>query len=357
MMFFRQIFRRITAILFFVPSWFLFGSPLKQDEEILFFPTSARELGDEQWDVPVLAWVYEMENGTISHEIGRKLIGEILEFADVSEAQTHSALFKERIKWFLVDNERNKVLKIGGDDQTQQSPRSLANGHIKFATQITSNAQAGTWIDIPVNVPDTDQRRFAAKTQLIPRKGVSVISDIDDTVKISEVIDKQALIQHVFFKDYEATTDMPQFYAELAKQGHYFHYISASPWQLYPNLKPFMEQHYPKGSYSFRHFRATDSSFIAFLRSSMNYKIEAISNIIRRYPEHAFILVGDSGEKDPEVYAQIYRQFPNNIKQILIREVSGSDLGDARKAQAFEGIPRHIWEFFDTPRMFSYPLN
>lgn len=353
MVFLKNIVRRIIALLVFVPSWFLYGSPLKQDEDILFFPTNARQLNDEQWEVPVHAWIYEMEEGTVSRKIGRKLIGEILEFADVTEEQTHSEVFKERIKWFLVDNERNKVIQLGVDKEREQSPRSVANGHIKFATQITSNDQAGTWVDIPVIVPETDKRSFAAQTQLIPRKGMSVISDIDDTVKVSEVINKKALIQHVFFKDYEATKGMPAFYAELAKQGHYFHYISASPWQLYPSLKPFMEQHYPKGCYSLRHFRAKDSSFIAFLRSSMNYKIEAISNIIERYPEHEFILIGDSGEKDPEVYAQIYRKFPKNIKQILIRKVAGSDLMDERKAQTFEGFPEHIWQFFETPEMLK----
>ncbi|CAA6815018.1 MAG: Unknown protein [uncultured Thiotrichaceae bacterium] len=353
MMFLRNIFRRLFAVLFFVPSWFLYGSSLKKDEEILFFPTNAKLLSDEQWEVSVHAWIYEMEKGTVSRDIGRKLIGEILEFVDVTEAQTQSALFKERIKWFLVDNERNKVINMGVDGQSQQSPRSVANGHIKFSTQVTAKDQVGTWIDIPVNMPAADKRSFAAETQLIPRRGTSVISDIDDTVKISEVMNKKALIQHVFFKDYETTEGMPAFYAELAEQGYYFHYISASPWQLYPSLKPFMEQHYPKGAYSLRHFRVTDSSFIAFMRSSMNYKIKAISNIIQRYPEHRFILIGDSGEKDPEVYAQIYRKFPNNIKKILIRKVAGSALSDARKEHIFEGIPEHRWQFFDTPNMLE----
>lgn len=349
MMFLRRILRRLVGLLGFVPSWFLYGSPLKADEEILFFPSNARQLSDGQWEVPVHAWIYETEESAVSRKIARKLIRELLEFSDVSLKQTHSGLFKTRIKWFLVDNERNKVIHFRLGEKYQRSSRSHANGHLKLTLSLHLDDQPGTWVDIPMSLSKTDHRLFVAKTQLIPRRGVSVISDIDDTVKVSHVINKKALIQHVFFKNYEVTEGMPAFYAELARQGAYFHYVSASPWQLYPSLRLFMEEHYPKGCYSLRHFRAIDKSFIAFIRSSMNYKIKAISHIIQRYPEHAFILIGDSGEKDPEVYAQIYRKFPENIQQILIREVADSDRSSERKKRAFENVPEKMWQFFETP--------
>ena len=136
---------------------------------------------------------------------------------------------------------------------------------------------------------------------------------------------------------------MPEYYKRLEKQGAYFHYVSASPWQIYPSLKPFMDKHYPTGSYSLRDFRLKDSSLLTFLKSSKEYKLEQIRSILQKYPEHQFILIGDSGEHDPEVYAQIYQEFAKNIERILIRAVPKSDLSKARFKAIFSEIPSQLW--------------
>lgn len=345
----KHLLHKLRTLFLFIPSWFLYGSALKLDEDIIFFPTNASQNNDGNWQVPVHAWVYESEENTLSRGISRGIIRELLELTDITEEQAHSEVFKQRIKWFLVDNERNKKISMNISGTTVSSARSSANGHILFDVGYASTAKAGSWVKLPIQMPAGDSRIFAAESQLIPPKGLSVISDIDDTIKISEVIDKEALIEHVFFKEYVTTPGTAEFYAELQKQGAYFHYISASPWQLYPSLKPFMEANYPKGGFSLRYFRATDRSLIRFIKSSMNYKIQTISSIIKRYPEHEFILIGDSGEKDPEVYAQIYQQYPQNIKKILIRNLQGSDLSPNRKAQVFGDIPDGKWTFYDVP--------
>ena len=343
----KQLLNKLRTLLLFVPSWFLQGSPLKPDEEVIFFPTAASQTSEGHWQVPIHAWIYELEKRALSRELGRHIIRELLELTDLTEEQGHSEVFKQRINWFLVYNERNKRITLQLGDKTVQSSRSEANGHITFNIDYPTTMKPGTWVKLPLATPAGDNRLFEAETQLIPKQGLSVISDIDDTIKISGVIDKRALIEHVFFKDYEVTPGMPRFYRELEEQGAYFHYISASPWQLYPSLKRFMAAHYPKGSFSLRHFRVTDSSFIRFFRSSMGYKIDTIGTIIERYPLHEFILIGDSGENDPEVYAAIFRRYPQNIKRILIREVEGSDTSPERKKQTFAQVPDSKWDFYD----------
>ena len=110
-----------------------------------------------------------------------------------------------------------------------------------------------------------------------------------------------------------------------------------------------MDKHYPKGTITLRDFRLKDSSLFAFLQPSTIYKIGQIKSIIERYPQHQFILIGDSGEHDPDVYAEIYKQFPNSIKSIQIRAVDGSDLSDARFTETFKAIPRSLWQVFKTP--------
>ena len=343
----KRLLNKLRTLVLFVPSWFLHGSPLKPDEDVIFFPTAASQTSEGQWQVPIHAWIYESEEHALSRELSRQIIKQLLEYTELTAAQYHSEVFKQRINWFLVDNERNKRITLQVGDKTVQSARSEANGHITFNIDYPTTTKPGTWVRLPLVTPASDERMFEAEIQLITEQGLSVISDIDDTIKISEVIDKRALIEHVFFKDYEVTPGMPKFYRELEEQGAYFHYISASPWQLYPSLKRFMDAHYPKGSISLRHFRVTDSSFIRFFRSSMDYKINTIGDIIERYPQHEFMLIGDSGENDPEVYATIFRRYPQNIKKILIRIVNGSDTSPERKKQAFAHVPDSKWAFRD----------
>ena len=345
-------FSRVLRLIFLgvagLPSWFLYGSPLKLDEEVILFPTSANLNNEGKWEVPIHAWVFELEENSISRKLGHEAIGEILECFDVTEEQTNSETFRQRLKWFLVDNERNKRLTLSLNKQKHITPRTSANGHVDFTVTL-KNASTNSCLNYAVETPANDPRIFSGESQLIPPTGLSVISDIDDTIKVSEVLDKEALIQNIFFKKYVTTAGMPEYFKHLSKQGAFFHYVSASPWQLYPSLKPFMDQHYPKGTFSLRHFRITDSSFIKFFLSSQDYKIKTIRNIIRRYPQHQFILVGDSGEKDPEIYAQIYVEFPDNIQNILIRKVSDSDLSDDRMSNIFNHVPKEKWRLFDRP--------
>jgi len=344
----KRLLRIAPSLLLKAPSLLLHGSPLKPDEELIFFPTSATLNDNEEWEVPVHAWLYELDKNSLIRMISVEAVSEILEFMDVTEEQTKLPIFKERIKWFLVDNESNKRVNIKLSDQVHTSPRSGLNGHSLFDIS-TKTGTAGDWVKMPVQMPDGDNREFFAETQLIPRQGLSVISDIDDTLKPSNVLDKKALIQNVFFKDYHAVEGMPAFFQWLSNKGAYFHYLSSSPWQMYPLLNPLLEQYYPKGTLNLRNFNPTNRSFFKFFGSSEVYKISKAMHIVSRYPGHQFILIGDSGEKDPEVYARIYREYPHNIKQILIRAVEGSNLHRKRFAEVFADVPDDKWKVFSEP--------
>jgi len=226
---------------------------------------------------------------------------------------------------------------------------SASNGHATTVVKLqpSKNIKIGDWLQ--TKVEDKFKRDFSGEVQLIPQTGLSIISDIDDTIKDSNVLDKKELIKNTFVEPYKTTEGFPEYYKMLHQQGVYFHYISASPWQLYPSIKSFMKVNYPKGSFSLRNFRLKDSSFIKFLQSSAKYKITQIRNIIKRYPKHQFILIGDSGEHDPEVYAEIYQQFPDNIKSIQIRAVNGSDLTEVRFNALYQLAPKTFWKVFPRP--------
>ena len=331
------------------PYHLVVGSPLKADEQVLFFPSSASQLAEGLWQVPLHHWVFEKEQNSIGRKFSQAIFSELIEGFDVSEEKANSTLFRDRLAWFLVDNERNKKINIELTDQKHELQLTEANGHGLSDIKFNSKAQAGSWVSYKLLNQGEVKNDFSGELQLIPETGVTVISDIDDTIKISNVLDKKALIRNTFVEPYKVAEGMPAYYQSLDKQGTYFHYVSASPWQVYPSLKPFMDSHYPKGTVSLRYFRLTDSSLINFLQPSTEYKIAQIKKIIQRYPKHQFILIGDSGEHDPEVYASIYRQFSDSIKSIQIRAITGSDLSDKRFSDDFKGIPKSVWEVFGVP--------
>ena len=329
--------------------------PLKPEEDVIIFPVSAEITEKGAWKFPLHHWIFETQTESISRKIGQKAIGESLEFAGLNNEDTESDVFKERLKWFLVDNLgwkslSVKVTKINPDDSVTLTTTDF-NGHAYTDVYLALKKQmlARSWVSIDVDTVEGDSRKISGEVQLIPANGISVISDIDDTIKISEVLDKQKLLKNVFVKPYEAPAGMPALYKRLEERGAFFHYISASPWQLYPSLQPFMQAHYPKGSMMLRHFRLKDTSFFQFLSSSADYKIEKISEVITRYPKHRFLLIGDSGEHDPEVYAEVYKRFPENIDEIWIRKVENSNVSEQRLNTSFADIPPTVWKIFDNP--------
>nr|MCU0874068.1 App1 family protein [Pirellulaceae bacterium] len=193
-----------------------------------------------------------------------------------------------------------------------------------------------------------DDRTFAGRVQWITPEGRSIISDIDDTIKISNVQDRQALVANTFLREFRAVPGMAPLYRKWADAGAAFHYVSGSPWQLHELLADFCRSEgFPAGSFHMKLFRLKDSSALSFFGSQEGYKTEVIEKILADFPHRNFTLVGDSGEQDPEVYAAVARKHPGQIQQILIRNVGGRGSEPARFQKAFEKIPADSWRVFE----------
>jgi len=316
--------------------WLRYGSPVKADETVVLFPQSASikpanvtalaeevptDIKARNWHIPIHAWVVEKEEGTASRLLGKYSILSLLGLTNVVSRLTATPVFENRLSWFMADREINKKIWVSLAGEKTQSPRSRPNGHIRFAINYSGPAADGSVLTYTLTELPAGYRPVTGRVQLVPEHGVSVISDIDDTIKISNVTSKRDLVRGLFFDEYHPAPGMAEFYHWLAKRDVLFHYVSASPWQLYPSLAPFMDKYFPFGCLSQRHFYIGDRSFIKFFRSSMQYKIRTVEGIIKRYPGRVFVLIGDSGEKDPEVYASVAAKYPKKISNILIREV------------------------------------
>jgi hypothetical protein len=341
----------ITISLSAIGPWSVFWSGgLCDDEDVVFFPTLAVQNVDGSWRLPLHSWVFEREEEDILRILGRRAVAELVEQFGISEQETRSKLFRDRIKYFFVDNQRGKRLKLFISSLKHSAPlevvlnKTAANGHARTELSYNRDDRDGSWLTYAVEMPKGDLRYFMGQIKLVPPTGLSVICDIDDTIKVSDVLNKRQLLRNVLLRPYRPVMAMSRHLRKLEKKGAYFHYVSASPWQLYPSLKQFLDNYVPRGSVSLRHFRLKDRSFFDFLGSSEKYKIERIKAILERYPQHKFILIGDSGEHDPEVYGRIYHMFPRQIKNITIRKVEGSDTRHQRFLDAFADIPATIWD-------------
>ncbi len=195
--------------------------------------------------------------------------------------------------------------------------------------------------------PD-DTRCFNGQIFPLEAEGVSVISDIDDTIKITEVRNKEATLRNTFLREFQAVPGMADFYQALARSnGAAFHYISASPWQLYEPLAALVASNgFPAGTFELKEFRWKSRKFFNLFASPEKYKPGVIEPLLKQFPQRKFILIGDSGERDPEIYGALARKFPEQITQIYIRDVTDEAAESERYKKAFQAVPRANWQIF-----------
>ncbi|KAF9913119.1 hypothetical protein EC991_003578 [Linnemannia zychae] len=160
---------------------------------------------------------------------------------------------------------------------------------------------------------------------LVDPEGISIISDIDDTIKETDVVaGARIILRNTFLKDMMDVPGMAKVYKNWWKQGAAIHYVSNSPWQLIPSLLEFFHTHkFPPGS---AHLRLHDSVLKTYFMAPGENKRKSIREILMDFPGRKFILVGDSGEIDMEIYTEMAIQFPEQVFRIFIRDITSAKL-------------------------------
>jgi phosphatidate phosphatase APP1 len=143
-------------------------------------------------------------------------------------------------------------------------------------------------------------------------------------VKETNVANRRELLANTFIRDFRAVPGMADVYRAWQARGTAFHYVSASPWQLAECLEGFLgDVGLPAGSLHLKLFRLKDSTPLGRLPSRKRSKRRTIERIMEEFPERRFLLVGDSGERDPEVYAAVAKRRGDQVAGIVIRQVDG----------------------------------
>jgi hypothetical protein len=306
------------------------------EEQVTFYPTYGYRDGDH-WVIPLRLWVHERR--TLVEKLAARIAASA---GGLTPAQLNH--FRTRIQAFVVDSESHEAVtfQFDNDPENQQYgypaelPKTNLNGLAEGAIRLPlakaedlllrQGADDG-WLAFHATSP---KLTGTGRVQLIDPVGVSVISDIDDTIKVTQInAGTRVVIDNTFFSDFVAVPAMAELYQSL--HGAAFHYVSGAPWQLYGPLAEFVRQAgFPEGTFHMK--RVTKNLFSAdtwrdlkdlVINENFTFglKVLQISTIMQRFPQRKFILIGDSGEKDPEVYREIRDKFPAQVQEIIIRDV------------------------------------
>ena len=164
----------------------------------------------------------------------------------------------------------------------------------------------------------------------VPSENVEygVISDIDDTIVPTGATRLWEMLKTTFLSNAQTRVPFPgvaAFYQALSKglvghENNPFFYVSSSPWNLYDFLWELMNIHnLPQGPLMLRDIGLSREHF--FAGSHTKHKLVQIERIFDIFPDIPFIMIGDSGQHDAEIYLQVIRDFPGRVKMVYIRDV------------------------------------
>ena len=201
-------------------------------------------------------------------------------------------------------------------------------GYFRVEGDFPAGAPAG-WRPIEAATESGDARATGAMLVVPGDNRLGIISDIDDTILISEVTDKSRLLRNVLLVNYAQRQAVPgtaDFYARLTRRNPKpeaapVFYLSASPRQLHAGIQAFLDRNgFPRGVLITK--KVTNDKTSDPWIDQVKYKIGRIEQVLTALPQVRFVLVGDDGERDAEIYDEINRRYPDRIEAIWIRKAA-----------------------------------
>ena len=317
---------------------------LTAQDTVVVYPSIGRLTQDGRfWRIDVRGTVYE--SGSVSRR--KHLLLRLLQrVARVQPSEAERDLFESRIRAFIAPTGRGRRIAVRFGNHVYPIQRATRRngrfaGTVRLAVQDVERLRlegdlADGWLNVRVVAPGGDDSRCSGQACLLKADGVSVVSDIDDTIKHSEVHSRRRLLANTFLRKFQPIEGMAELYRHWELQGAEFHYVSSSPWQLFAPLSELLgDSGFPSGSFHLRSFQLREHMLrrLKLIRRSGKYVV--IRQLLRTFPHRRFVLVGDSGEKDPELYGALARKYVGQVQAILIRELPQRRMDFERRSKAF----------------------
>ncbi|KAG9239140.1 hypothetical protein BJ875DRAFT_366295 [Amylocarpus encephaloides] len=187
-----------------------------------------------------------------------------------------------------------------------------------------------------------------ATSYLVPEKGITIISDIDDILRVTRIYQPADGLLNSFAKAFTPWMNMPEIYANWSQSipDFHFHYLTTTPEQVTRNYMDFIYKTYPGGSFDTRPLNFSDISATLSIRKFL------LTKIFQTYPQRKFILVADTSNSDVmKDYPLMATEFPGQVQCIFLRNTSATDSGDKfpYDTGGFEDLNNSTYMFFKVP--------
>lgn len=255
-----------------------------------------------------------------------ELTGRVLLPRNMSPARKGDPRFRnfKNIMRRLFSREVGGVRVTGTLDGQQATATSDLDGYFTLRFQPSAPLPAG-WYEAVVQMDGRAGAPGQARVAVIDQPRFGIISDLDDTVIQSDVTSLPRMLSTVLTGNARTRTPFPgvgALYRALTREEgerNPIFYVSSSPWNFFDLLWQFLDyRRIPLGPLFLRNWGAD------LLAGHGGYKHGVIERIFQRFPHLSFVLVGDSGEKDPEIYSEVVRQYPGRVLAVYIRDVNGA---------------------------------
>ncbi|CCH57033.1 Protein of unknown function DUF2183 [Fibrisoma limi BUZ 3] len=271
--------------------------------------------------------------------------GRVLRQRDLSTPSDNDTFWQNMLatyQRFESDEVPGVTVRVQAFGQTHTTV-SDEEGYFELTINPPDDLMPGrAWFPVRYELPDVTQPNGDAVSKdgylmISPTYSqFGVISDIDDTVLVTEATSLLQTARLTFLGN--AYTRLPfagvaAFYRALQSGPvttlfNPIYFVSSSPWNLYDLLVDFFRiQGIPKGPILLRDLGLSKTQF--FKSSHHDHKLGMIRKVMDVNPQLPFVLIGDSGQQDPEIYSQVLRDNPGRILAIYIRNVSMEDRRDA----------------------------
>jgi phosphatidate phosphatase APP1 len=326
-----------------------------REEQIVFYPSFAsRTSGGRAWNLVIQGCVFDPRIPWLRRTPVMGLIKRAMRIDRAADE-----FFRQRMRQFLMAGLKGRSVTVSMAGQQYHVADSdymgLFRGTIELPDELASelarsSENSGRWLEWQALLGTSDTREMSGCLQLVEPTGVSIISDVDDTIKHSNVSNRRDLFRNTFARHFVPVAGMPELYRDCAAAGAVFHFVSGSPWQLYEPLREFCRaEGYPCGSFHLKRFRFREAARKLRMSPQKAHKRAAIEPILAAFPHRRFVLIGDSGEQDPEIYGHLSREFSDQIIGIFIRAIRGETRDSERIQAAFAGTNPDLWSLYTEP--------
>ncbi|SDL43266.1 Phosphatidate phosphatase APP1 [Modicisalibacter muralis] len=254
-------------------------------------------------------------------------------------------VFRRAMRWGA--KHVDVTLSLNGNRKTVTSDR---DGYFDIHMTLDHPLPAEhSWHNGVLDIVMRDERTVCGEAEIYvppPAVDLVVISDIDDTVMHTGVANKLKMLYRLFFRNASQRTAFPgvsAFYRALfagadGQRQRPMLYVSRGPWSIYEMLEEFFQINgIPVGPILFlREWGLTLQRPLP--HKAEDHKANLIEQMLSLYDNLPFVLIGDSGQHDPEIYAKIVRDYPGRITAIYIRNVNHDASRDAAITELAERV-------------------